>query len=291
MTKEPTKAVNPTTTPALVSYKITYHGNGGKFGNEMYKTVIKKKGEILGTLPTPQRSGYEFLGWYTKKTGGSKVSNHYKVGKNTTLYARWQKKLGKTKVTVTADSKHSYKVSFKKVKGAKGYVVYRSTKKNSGYKKIATLSSAKSSYMDENLVNGKTYYYYVLPYQTVNGRKSYGEKSNIVKKKCIIRLEQPEMNPPEYNAITKQLDLSWKKVKNVKYYKIYCQRGEKDAKGVIRLGDGVFVKKVTKTAYSLDVSDYQTSKYWYHFSVVACTKDGKVEIMSTPSSDKYVLGR
>ena len=287
----PTKVVKPTATPTPVTYQVTYQGNGGKIGNVTIKIVSKKKGEILGTLSTPKRDGYIFLGWYTKKTGGNRVDSRLKVNENATLYARWQKKLDKTKVTVTADSKHSYKVSFKKVKGAKGYEVYRSTKKNSGYKKIASLSSKKSSYVDENLTNEKTYYYYVLPYQTVNGKKNYGAKSNIVKKKCIIRLEQPKMNPPVYNYITKQLDLSWKKVDNVKYYKIYCQRGVKDARGVIRLGDGVLVKKVTKTEYSLDVSDYQTSKYWYHFSVVACTKDGKVEIMSSPSSDKYVLGR
>ncbi len=286
-----TKAIKPTAKPATVSYRVTYQGNGGKIGNVTLKTATKKKNEILGTLPTPKRSGYQFLGWYTRKTGGSKVSGQLKVQGNLTLYAQWQKKLGKTKITVTADTKRSYKVSFKKVKGAKGYEVYRSTKKKSGYKKIASLSSKKSNYVDENLVNKKTYYYYVLPYQTVNGKKSYGAKSNVVKKKCIMRLNQPKMDPPEYNPITKHLDLSWKKVENAQYYKIYCQRGVKDAQGIIRLGDSVFVKKITKTGCSVDVSKYETSQYWYHFSVVACTKDGKIEIMSSPSSDKYVLGR
>lgn len=286
-----TKAIKPTAKPATVSYRVTYQGNGGKIGNVTLKTATKKKNEILGTLPTPKRSGYQFLGWYTRKTGGSKVSGQLKVQGNLTLYAQWQKKLGKTKITVIADTKRSYKVSFKKVKGAKGYEVYRSTKKKSGYKKIASLSSKKSNYVDENLVNKKTYYYYVLPYQTVNGKKSYGAKSNVVKKKCIMRLNQPKMDPPEYNPITKHLDLSWKKVENAQYYKIYCQRGVKDAQGIIRLGDSVFVKKITKTGCSVDVSKYETSQYWYHFSVVACTKDGKIEIMSSPSSDKYVLGR
>jgi uncharacterized repeat protein (TIGR02543 family) len=47
-----------------------------------------------GKLPTPKRSGYKFKGWYTKKSGGKKVTAKSKVAilKTTTLYARWKKK-------------------------------------------------------------------------------------------------------------------------------------------------------------------------------------------------------
>lgn len=42
--------------------------------------------------------------------------------------------------------KKAIKITYKKVSGVSGYQIYMSTKKKSGYKKIATLSSKKSSY-------------------------------------------------------------------------------------------------------------------------------------------------
>lgn len=42
--------------------------------------------------------------------------------------------------------KKAVKITYKKVSGVSGYQIYMSTKKKSGYKKIATLSSKKSSY-------------------------------------------------------------------------------------------------------------------------------------------------
>ena len=45
-----------------------------------------------GTLPTPTRDGYTFIGWYTGKTTGTKVesSTIYQTVGNSTIYARWQ---------------------------------------------------------------------------------------------------------------------------------------------------------------------------------------------------------
>lgn len=40
-------------------------------------------------MPTPSRTGYNFDGWYTSKTGGSSVSSSTKASKNMTVYAHW----------------------------------------------------------------------------------------------------------------------------------------------------------------------------------------------------------
>ena len=45
-----------------------------------------------GSLPTPTRDKYDFAGWYTAKTGGSKVTSDTVITKNTTFYARWTEK-------------------------------------------------------------------------------------------------------------------------------------------------------------------------------------------------------
>ena len=56
---------------------------------------------------------------------------------------------GKKRVTIT----------YKKSTGATKYEIYRSTKKSSGYKKIATTS--KTKYIDKKVSKGKRYYYKV----------------------------------------------------------------------------------------------------------------------------------
>ena len=59
-------------------------------------------GEAYGSLPTTSRTGYSFSGWFSAKTGGSRITYDDKVGyssEGSTLYARWQAK----KYTVNFD--------------------------------------------------------------------------------------------------------------------------------------------------------------------------------------------
>ena len=51
-------------------------------------------GSTYGTLPTPTRTGYDFDGWYTRETSGTKVDKNTAVGTAppATLYARWKGK-------------------------------------------------------------------------------------------------------------------------------------------------------------------------------------------------------
>ena len=60
----------------------------------------------------------------------------------------------------------SVKLTWKKAKGTK-VVVYRSTKKNSGYKKVATSRKGAASLVNKKLKAGKTYYYKIA---TVKGK-------------------------------------------------------------------------------------------------------------------------
>ena len=61
----------------------------------------------------------------------------------------------------TAGSKNA-KLSWKKVKGAK-VVVYRSTKKNSGYKRIKKINNNKTvSYQDKKIRKKGNYYYKIV---------------------------------------------------------------------------------------------------------------------------------
>lgn len=75
-----------TVTPA--SYLVTLDPNGGRVSPTSTAVTI---GKTYGTLPTPNRTGYSFDGWYTKEIGGTKVTETTTVGTNppTKLYAHW----------------------------------------------------------------------------------------------------------------------------------------------------------------------------------------------------------
>ncbi|SDB02819.1 hypothetical protein [Eubacterium oxidoreducens] len=98
---------------------------------------------------------------------------------NNALKALETKKV--TKVTAKNTAAKKATVRWKKVSGATGYYVYRSTKKSSGYKKVATVTSAVK-YTDKKL-SKKTYYYKIVAYKTVNKIKVKGSKSASAKVK------------------------------------------------------------------------------------------------------------
>ncbi len=81
---------------ATKKVKVIYKANGGKFTAAKYASkskVVKKvkKGKKRGTAPKIKRTGYTLKGWYTKKSGGKKVTAKTKIKKRTVLYARWVK--------------------------------------------------------------------------------------------------------------------------------------------------------------------------------------------------------
>ena len=53
-------------------------------------SVTKPEGSQIGVMPIPDRGDYEFDGWYTAPTGGTKVTQSTVINSNLTLYARWR---------------------------------------------------------------------------------------------------------------------------------------------------------------------------------------------------------
>ena len=68
-------------------------------------------------------------------------------------------------------------VSWNKITGAKGYVVYMATSKNGTYSKIGSTKNLSLSKV--GLVRNKTYYFKVRAYTTVNGSNVYGAYSEV----------------------------------------------------------------------------------------------------------------
>lgn len=69
-------------------YNITLDPNGGNLANATKEVTYNSS---YGTLPTPNRAGYDFDGWFTEKDGGTKIeaSTVVTAVEPHTLYAHW----------------------------------------------------------------------------------------------------------------------------------------------------------------------------------------------------------
>jgi comEA protein len=74
--------------PKIITIK--FNPNGGKVSQKSKNVLQYLK---FGKLPLPTRDGYKFLGWWTAKSGGSKITDTTRVllTRNKTYYAHWQK--------------------------------------------------------------------------------------------------------------------------------------------------------------------------------------------------------
>ena len=70
------------------TYKATFDANGGSNPNPAF--ISKTYGSQLGNLPVSTKTGYTFDGWYTSKSGGTKISATTTMGaSDVTYYAHW----------------------------------------------------------------------------------------------------------------------------------------------------------------------------------------------------------
>ena len=72
--------------PAPTEFIVTFDGNGGTPSVGSMTTTNQK----LPSLPSASRSGsYSFDGWYTKKSGGTKITTDTEFPADITVYAHW----------------------------------------------------------------------------------------------------------------------------------------------------------------------------------------------------------
>ena len=173
-----------------------WHGAGGSGVNEW---TIYKMGSswMQGTYTMDKMNGnYSVYNMQDGSfTGSSKMYNaiysqHIRNCKRMNSFTRYKlsdrgrlnahKTPGKVAISsVSRAGSGKLKITWKKVSGATGYQIYRSTQKNSGYRRIKNLSSKSSSYTNSKLKNGKRYYYKIRAYKRIDGKTYYGKFSNI----------------------------------------------------------------------------------------------------------------
>ena len=70
----------------MKQYKLTFNANGGSVSTS---SIVMDYCAAYGTLPKPTWGGHTFKGWYTARTGGTKVTSAMKCTGNKTIYAQW----------------------------------------------------------------------------------------------------------------------------------------------------------------------------------------------------------
>ncbi len=189
-------------------------------------------------------------------------TNNGKQGVGAYSSTKSAKTLAKTKITgITSSNEEVLKISWKKVSGAKGYIISRSTSKNSGYKKIDTVTG-KTSYSDDTVKAGKTYYYKVEAYNVNSGTKGYGGASDAVAGKTAKRTKITSI----VSTNEKTLTIKWNKITGAYGYRIKRSTDE----------DGTY--KVVKTIKSGNTTSYKDTSVkagkTYYYTVETMVKTG-----------------
>lgn len=155
-------------------------------GNVERKKASTDGNGKLNSFPTVSRREYCFLGWYTKKIGGTKVALSKIYKQNTTLYAHWEKAVPKKVKGVNISiSKDKIKVSYDKISGVDGYELQYSTTKKFTTRKVRSIicKGDKNKVFTIKYQKRQIYYFKIRAYRIDStGRKVYG-KWSVVKKK------------------------------------------------------------------------------------------------------------
>ena len=132
---------------------VTFKPNKGTLKKKSKKVL---KGEVIANYPIPTRKGYTFQGWYTKKTGGVKITKQYVVKKNVTLYAQWIKNTKKFTVKLYKNGgsckkssitvKYNYKFKSLPKATRKGYTFQGWYTKKTGGTKVTASTKMKDIY-------------------------------------------------------------------------------------------------------------------------------------------------
>lgn len=139
-------------------------------------------------------------------------------------------------VKTKSASSSSIKITWKKAKGVNGYKIYRAAKKDGKYVEIKNIKNAKTtSFINQKVLTGKTYYYKVRAYKKVSGETKYSKYSKAVKGQALpdqvkeitakntstmVAYETDE----EKEATKREATIDWKDAAGATGYEVYRQQ-------------------------------------------------------------------
>lgn len=162
---------------------------------------------------------------------------------------------GKASVAFSASS-NSVKLSWKAVKGASAYEVYRYDSSSKKYKSIG--KTKNTSYTVKSLSALKEYLFKVRAYATVSGKTYAGAYSSAVKAYTL----PAQVTSLKADYLKNNITLTWKKQANVTGYTVYIYKADK--KKYVKLADTKENKYIYKNAkagqnYKFAVDSYKVT--------------------------------
>ncbi len=204
-------------------YTVKFDAQGGSSVSQL--TVGKN--QTISNIPVSSQSGFDFDGWYTSATGGTKLTNTTKITGNITYFAHWNKysysislssisngsaTLSKTSATEgeeisvsispsTGYTLDSIKVNGTAISGNKFTMPAKNTTVEVTFKKVdytisvgnssngrATVSKNSANYGDEIIVTAIPESGYSLDSIKVNGTEITGNKFTMPAKNAIVEV-------------------------------------------------------------------------------------------------------
>ncbi len=213
-------------------------------------TLLKK---ILGADTTTYSKNYAYgtkhsfkiRAFRTESDGSMKYGKYSPVVKAEVVLAKV------TGISPEYQSKSKVSLSWKKVSGAKGYQIYRSSTKNGKYKKIKTVKGAGTQNCSNiKHADGAVYYYKIRAYTTgTGGQRVYGSYSAV--KPAFPKA--PGLRVKKVSS--KKVTLTWKKVARADGYYVY--RSSKKS------GKYVRIKTINQAGGTSYTSKAPAGKYYY----------------------------
>ena len=161
--------------------KVTWSGVSGAGGYRIYRKTGDEGWKYLADVGSDVRS-------YTdeyKITCGKEYAytvRAYRTVDGTRIYGKYDSKgiSGKAipstpSVTLKSTEKGKVTISWNKISGANGYAVYRKNASSGNWTRIKTITSGSTVSYTTGADSGKTYYYTVRAYRTVNGSNVYSK--------------------------------------------------------------------------------------------------------------------
>ncbi len=161
-----------TTLTSLVDQTISYTYNG-----------------VTNTLYEGPQAGVKYYYYVVAYKAGTIYTNSYIASANSAAASATITTTTVSKPTLKSASASTGKVTvkWKKVSGAAGYEIYRSTKKGSGYTLVGVVTKGSTvTYTDKTTTAGTTYYYKVRAYK-LNEAGAYKYSSYSAKKKVTAK--------------------------------------------------------------------------------------------------------
>lgn len=239
-----TNAVKQAVITAFPVYTVSFDSLGGSAVQDKFVVC----GRTLGELPVPTKQGYEFVGWSTKKGSSTPdVSKDMVIAGDIKCYAIWklttsnpnanhsnkgvlEEQVKKTITSTNTDKKDvggskfgglmlkatgkkkAVKLDWKRVSGAKEYVIYGSLC-GSKMKELITVGGNKKTHTFKKLKSGKYYKYMVVAYKIVDGKRM---AVSISKSVHAATTGKKYGNPTSISGVKKSISIKVKGKKQLK---------------------------------------------------------------------------